>query len=38
MSPRAEELSLPVRRQFEHEEWVAGLMESGSSRPDIGTR
>ena len=33
-----EELSLPARRQFEHEEWVAGLMESGVSRPHIGTR
>jgi hypothetical protein len=33
-----EELSLPARRQLEHEDWVAGLMETGLSHPDIGTR
>ena len=29
---------MPVRRQFELDDWVAGLMETGVSRPDIGTR
>jgi hypothetical protein len=33
-----EELSLPVRRQFEEDDWVAARIDDGVRRPDIGTR
>ena len=33
-----EELSLPARRQFEEDYWVAARIDDGVRRPDIGTR